>query len=43
MVLKDLQIRVGINLAEKITTGGVQGTHQSVQNNVCVHVEVLGV
>ena len=41
--VKDLHIRVGINLVEKITTSGIQGAHQSIHNNISVHVEVLRV
>jgi len=36
-----LQIRICINLVEEITTSRIQGTKQSIENNVCIYVEVL--
>lgn len=37
------QIRVTVNLVEKISIGWIQGTHQSVHHDVSVNVEILRV
>jgi hypothetical protein len=37
------QIRVCINPAEKITTKRIKRAHQSVDNSICIHIEILRV
>jgi hypothetical protein len=37
------QIRVCINPAEKITTNRIKRAHQSVDNSICIHIEILRV
>lgn len=41
--LHNSQVRVSINLAEKISSNGIQRTYQSIYDNVCIHIKILSV
>jgi hypothetical protein len=38
---QNAQIRVGIYLAEEITTNWIQGTYQSGHNSICIYIKIL--
>lgn len=41
--IQNSQIRVSIYLSKKVISNGIQGTYQSVHNNIRVHIEILRV